>query len=450
MSLRRKIRSVVERRFVVPHLVRQARRATVDRPRTPGVLIMGWYGRETTGDKAILASLLHNIAGHSVRILKSTYDVDYSRQTLNEIGAPLVSCVPNDIASFLRALEGVDVVVIGGGPLKESGQMREWSTRLAIAKSLGKKIMIYGCGVGPLHSARGRRHVARILRLADRITLRDAISVKNAVELGIPADHITLAADPAMGLSIPSVRFVGRNAEPLTIGVSLRRLSRHYAPTGRTIEATRQELVFQDAARCTVRRVLEMQETRVVLVPMALRPDDDDRIVLRELHAGLDHDPRISLIEDYASPAALLEHFKKFDFFVAMRFHSAVFAMLSQVPLVAIDYDSQGGKTTGLMQAMGLSEHVLNISDVTPERLRTLLERGLSQRAAIACRIAENLPALQDRERANGTTLRELLNAALCTDHATTTESTPCINVGSVVGHARHAASDYARSTAIS
>jgi polysaccharide pyruvyl transferase WcaK-like protein len=412
MSLRRKIRSIVERHFVVPHLIRRAQRATADRPRTSGVLIMGWYGRETTGDKAILASLLHNIAGHSVRILKSTYDVDYSRQTLNEIEAPTVRCLPNDIASFLKALDGVDVVVIGGGPLKESGQMLEWSMRVAIAKSLGKKIMVYGCGIGPLHSAQVRQHVAQILHLADRITLRDAIAVRNAIELGIPEDRITLAADPAMGLLIPSVRFAGRNAEPLTIGVSLRRLTKHYAPTGKAIEATRQESVFHEAATSTVRRVLQMHGTQVVLVPMALRREDDDREVLRQLQTGLGHDPRISLIEHYASPAALLEHFKKFDFFVAMRFHSAVFAMLSQVPLVAIDYDSQGGKTTGLMQAMGLSEFVLNIADATPERLWTLVNTGLSQRAAIARRIAENLPALRDRERANGTTLRELLNAA--------------------------------------
>jgi polysaccharide pyruvyl transferase WcaK-like protein len=412
MSLRRKIRSLVERHFVVPRLIRRARLATADRPRTSGVLIMGWYGRETTGDKAILASLLHSIAGHSTRILKSTYDVDYSRQTLNEIDAPTVRCLPNDIASFLEALDGVDVVVIGGGPLKESGQMLEWSMRLAIAKSLGKKIMVYGCGIGPLHSAQVRQHVAQILRLADRITLRDAIAVTKAIELGIPADRITLAADPAMGLLIPSVRCAGRNVEALTIGVSLRRLTKHYAATGKAIEATRQESVFREAATSTVRRVLQMHGTQVVLVPMALRREDDDREVLRQLQTGLGHDPRISLIEHYASPAALLEHFKRFDFFVAMRFHSAVFALLSQVPLVAIDYDSRGGKTTGLMQEMGLSEFVLNIADATPERLWTLVETGLSQRAAIARRIAENLPALRDRERANGTTLRELLKAA--------------------------------------
>jgi polysaccharide pyruvyl transferase WcaK-like protein len=382
-----------------------------DRPRPSGVLIMGWYGRETTGDKAILASLLHNIADHSVRILKSTYDVDYSRQTLNEIDAPTVRCSPNDLASFVKALDWVDVVVIGGGPLKESGQMIEWCNRLTIAKSLGKKIMVYGCGIGPLHSAPVRQHVAQILRLADRITLRDAIAVTNATELGIPAARITLAADPAMGLAIPSVKFAGRNEEPLTIGVSLRRLSKHYAPTGRAIEATRQESAFHDAAKHTVRRILQTNEAQVVLVPMALRRKDDDRVVLRQMQTQLSHDPRISLI-DYASPAALLEQFKGFDFFVAMRFHSAVFAMLSQVPLVAIDYDSQGGKTTGLMEAMGLSEFVLNIADATPERLWTLVETGLSQRAAIARRIEKNLPALRDRERANGSTLRELLKAA--------------------------------------
>jgi polysaccharide pyruvyl transferase WcaK-like protein len=412
VGLRRKIRSLVERHLVVPHLMRRARRAMADRPRSSGVLIMGWYGRETTGDKAILASLLHNIADHSVRILKSTYDVDYSRQTLNEIQAPTVRCLPNDIASFVRALDWVDVIVIGGGPLKESGQMLEWSERVTIAKSLGKKIMVYGCGIGPLHSAPVREHVAQILRLADRITLRDAIAVTNATELGIPADRITLAADPAIGLVTSSVTFADRNAKPLTIGVSLRRLSKHYAPTGSAIEATRQESAFHDAAKRTVRRILQMNDAQVVLVPMALRRKDDDRVVLRQMQTELGHDPRISLIERYASPAALLEHFKGFDFFVAMRFHSAVFAMLTGVPLVAIDYDSRGGKTTGLMEAMGLSEFVLNIADATPERLWTLVETGLSQRAAIARRIAKNLPALRDRERANGSTLRELLKAA--------------------------------------
>ena len=411
MGLSRKIRSLVERHLVVPHLIWRARRAMADRPRPSGVLIMGWYGRETTGDKAILASLLHNLADHSVRILKSTYDVDYSRQTLNEIEAPTVRCLPNDLASFVRALDWVDVVVIGGGPLKESGQMLEWSVRVAIAKSLGKKIMVYGCGIGPLHSEPVRQHVAQILSMADRITLRDAKAVTNATELGIPADRITLAADPAMGLVMPTVKFAGRNTEPLTIGVSLRRLSKHYAPTGRAIEATRQESALHDAAKHTVRRILQMNEAHVVLVPMALRRKDDDRVVLKQMQRELGHDPRISLI-DSASPAGLLEHFKGFDFFVAMRFHSAVFAMLSGVPLVAIDYDSRGGKTTGLMEAMGLSEFVLNIADATPQRLWTLVETGLSQRTTIARRIAQNLPALQDRERANGSTLRDLLKAA--------------------------------------
>ncbi len=412
VNVRRKIRSLVERHVVVPHLLRRARRATTDHTRSSGVLIMGWYGRETTGDKAILASLLCNLPDDSDRILNLTYDVDYSRQTLNEIDAPTVRCLPNDLASFVKALDSVGVVVIGGGPLKESGQMLEWSTRLAIAKRLGKKIMVYGCGIGPLHSDPVRQHVADILRLADRITLRDRIAVDNAIELGIPADRITLASDPAMGLVTASGKVAARNGEPLTIGVSVRELTKHYAPSGTANEATRQESAFHEAAQGMLRRILQMQDAQVVLVPMALRRKDDDRVVLRQLHSELGQDPRISLIEHYASPAALLEHFRRFDFFVAMRFHSAVFAMLSGVPLVAIDYDSQGGKTTGLMEAMGLSEFVLNIAEATTERLWTLVNTGLSQRAAIACRIAANLPVLREREKANGTTLRELLAAA--------------------------------------
>ena len=90
MSLRRKIRSLVERHFVVPHLIRRARRATADRPRTSGVLIMGWYGRETTGDKAILASLLHNIAGHFA--LSDTAQAHLAVEKGDKLGTVIVDC----------------------------------------------------------------------------------------------------------------------------------------------------------------------------------------------------------------------------------------------------------------------------------------------------------------------------------------------------------------------
>jgi polysaccharide pyruvyl transferase WcaK-like protein len=272
--------------------------------------------------------------------------------------------------------------------------------------------MIYGCGVGPLRSAKASAAVAEMLRTADVVTLRDARAVHNAVSLGISPNRIMQTADPALGLRRATGARPASIGSAINVGVALRRVPKSYLATTGKDERDRVEQSLLESLTLTLRPLLDQAATVVTLIPMQLHPSDDDRLLLGELRDRLGRARGIRLIDAYESPEALLREFEALDFLIGMRFHSVVFGMLTHIPLVSIDYDASGGKVTGVMQAMGLEEFVINICDFTPQGLRQRLERGLAQRESLRQHLAERMRAIRQRESQNGEKLRELLALA--------------------------------------
>ena len=384
------------------------------RPRAQkGVLILGWYGMETTGDKAILASILQNEGLRGAQVYQASYDVQYSRRTLREIGFEHVQVVPNGLRSIAGVLPEVDVVIIGGGPLMQGRAMRAWYEKLVLAKQLGKRVMIYGCGVGPIRSKKDARWIYKVLQLADEIHLRDHVSAETATRLGALRQPLVVTADPVMNFKYPRPAESFEHSAELRIGISIRSLPRSYYSaehTAKSLEQVRRE--YQDCFVQTIDHLCSRANVRVCLVPMQMHSGDDDRVLLRGIRDLAREPHRVEIIENYGSPAELIQHFDGFDFFIGMRFHSVVFSYVSGTPAVGIDYDMQQGKVTGVMQLMENADYTINLRDLTPERLIGAVERGLGQRDVLRRQIRERLAVVQSRERKNAETLTRLLRAA--------------------------------------
>ena len=377
-----------------------------------GVLILGWYGMETTGDKAILASILQNERLRDCRVYQASYDVAYSRETLREIGCEHVQVVPNDMASFASVLPHVDVVLIGGGPLMQGREMRVWHKRLLLAKQLGKRIMVYGCGVGPIRKKKDQWAILKILQLADEIHLRDHVSAETAQGLGNLARPLVVTADPVMNFRYDRAHS-SSPCDALNIGISIRSLPRSYfsaARTQKTLEQVRQE--YEACFVQAIDHFCEKPDVRICLVPMQLHEGDDDRILLRRIRGQVSNPNHVKIIEGYGSPAELIQHFDGFDFFIGMRFHSVVFSYVSGTPAVGIDYDMEQGKVTGVMSLMQSAAYTINLRDLTADRLISTVERGLAQRDALRKQIQTRLATIQHQERQNAEALNRLLQAA--------------------------------------
>ena len=70
---------------------------------------------------------------------------------------------------------------------------------ISAAKRLGNRVMMYGCGIGPIHSPSNRKRASRVLQSSvDAITLRDTHSKAELEDMGVTRPKIILSADPTV------------------------------------------------------------------------------------------------------------------------------------------------------------------------------------------------------------------------------------------------------------
>lgn len=75
------------------------------------------------------------------------------------------------------------------------------------------------------------------------------------------------------------------------------------------------------------------------------------------------------------------------SYIIGTRFHSLIFSLSEYVPGIAISYD--GYKSIGIMKDMGLDDYVIDIGDVTKDRLEKMLKKVIQNEKEIKTKINE-------------------------------------------------------------
>ncbi|MCD4813017.1 polysaccharide pyruvyl transferase family protein [bacterium] len=358
------------------------------------LFVMGWYGTETTGDKAILTGILQNIQQDfgEVDTTIASYHPFYTRRTVSEIGNVKIKIVSIGTASCSRALHQSDLIVMGGGPLMEIRDVVD-VLRFVLKGRLQRKItMLYGIGVGPLYSKRLKRVVKLIVQLADIVTVRDqrsmdclqAMGAAKGVELSIDPSTVYLLGHPG--------RHLRKTEKIKKIGFSIRAWPRNYA-------ATLSEEVFKEKLMMLVQVYAEVieylvktQHAEVTLVPMnTFYVGDDDRDILEQIQAALPDEVKTRIVTGTGAPSEIAGEIAAQDLFIGMRFHSVVFAATLGVPVIALDYTHGKGKVSGFMEMMDQAEAVIDINDLTKEMMLEKIA-GFSKKINV---IGEQLMCMQ-------------------------------------------------------
>ncbi|HEX2645274.1 MAG TPA: polysaccharide pyruvyl transferase family protein [Thermoanaerobaculia bacterium] len=353
------------------------------------ILIAGYYGHGNAGDEAILAALLADLRGldRLDRGLAFTVVSGDPARTIAEHG---VTTVPErDIAALAAAMRAADLVIVGGGGLFQSywqvdpdsiltaghGGIFTYLGYPALASLLGKPVLLYAVGVGPLPDEAGRQAARLAFELSQRATVRDDESLALLREIGLPepaAARIEVVADPAFGLAPAApetiaARLAGlgiRPGEPLC-GVALRYWD--FGPDPAAWEA--------EVAR-GLDRFLQSFSGRLLFLPFQSEEGgkyEDDLAVHRRIAAALADPDRAVLVETVLPPRELAGLLGRCGPVLAMRFHAALFALAAGVPVVNLAYDP---KTRALLTRAGLGEQVLEPEDWTAESVAAALERA--------------------------------------------------------------------------
>lgn len=338
------------------------------------VLVCGWYGTETLGDKAILGGIAHSIqrALGTVDLTVVSlfpYVSEVTRRQMPELkGCRIVSS--GDGVSLAGS---ADLVVFGGGPLMAIDELADMEAVFSVAKSRGVPTLVAGCGVGPLGEKWHNEALKTILSLATLRVYRDAKSRDLARELGVDISGDLVAEDPAFTW-LYRQREKLQSSPPNTHKVLLLGLRDFpHSTYARHLGADE----CQTAKRRYEQSVLMALEVLVVRHPdLVIRPlpmctnhfGDDDRWFYRRLfrhNATLNTRLDLSLLGAELSPRDYCEAFRSAHVALTMRFHSLVFALGLEVPAVAIDYTLGKGKVHSLAERFSVPYQ--NLADLDAE-----------------------------------------------------------------------------------
>jgi MoaA/NifB/PqqE/SkfB family radical SAM enzyme/polysaccharide pyruvyl transferase WcaK-like protein len=330
------------------------------------ILIVGWYGTETAGDKAILDEIIHQIANHhpDCRLALASLYPYVSRWTLQELRHPEVEVVPTYSRAFLEWAASADEVIMAGGPLMHLDVLGVVLLAFLRAKKAGHRTCLAGCGIGPLD--RGQRYeaaVRQILLLADSIELRDSASAQWAARLTGRSD-IVISGDPATGFVL---RWLEENPPPAPeacLNLYLRDWTEEYRGQLTHAEFEVEKARFENQLGKWIHGLcatLNLQPRLLAMHDFCVGNDDRDfnRRFAREHLADLD--PVVELTP--YSVGDLLTSMHRATLCLCMRFHSLLFAQTLGVPFFAIDY-TRGGKVAGYLRDHDCLDRMLSVEQV--------------------------------------------------------------------------------------
>jgi len=359
----------------------------------PKIIISGYYGFKNSGDEAMLYAIIDalraRIPGVELVVLSHR-----PRETAAEFG---VRAVPRWSPFHLwRELGTADLLVSGGGSLLQDVtgpfSILYYLGVIYLALLRGKKVCLYGQGVGPLRLFHSRWLTRRIVSRADLVTLRDPASREELEHLGVKAPmHVT--ADPVLGLS-PTAANAGRGRELLAavgagrrpvVGISLR----PWAEAPRLVQVM--AVVGDRLARAG---------WDVVFIPMQERKDLP---VIRRVTARMRE--KSFVLSGIRGFRDLMAVAGCCDVAIGMRLHFLVFAVLAGVPVVGLGYDPKVHRFLEQV-GMGPAEDLAGVTAARLEaRVRELAARGAMLRTTLRARVE----ALRRQAEANAAMVAALL-----------------------------------------
>lgn len=328
------------------------------------LLLSGYFGYDNAGDEAVLAAMLEALGNRLPSGAQFTVTSGNPARTIERYNTPAcrVAAIPRqDPATLARAIGQCDLFISGGGSLlQDVTSLRNvvyYTTLIRVAHLMGKPVMIYAQGVGPLRRGLSRRLARAAMQRARVITLRDDASAALLREIGVTRD-IEVTADPVWALQPEA----GDDATPANDGpvwaVCLRDWPRLHQP-GAPAHAHLAPLALALAAAA------RQAGARLRFLPMQPAVDGPLAQALAA-ECGPDVMTEVVPTEDM-HPRRIMAAAGRCDLMIAMRLHALIFAAAQGVPCVALNYDP---KVAALAKLIGAPL----VNDVSPAELARLPE----------------------------------------------------------------------------
>ena len=362
--------------------------------RRDGALVCGAYGRGNAGDDAILEAIVTELrqVDPDLPVWVLSRNPESTRLTYR-VNSIYTFAFPK----FLWRMRKTKLYINGGGSLMQdvTSHRSLWFYLFTIswAKRLGNQVMMYGCGIGPIHSPANRQRASRVLQKSvDAITLRDTHSKDELEDMKVTAPEIILSADPTVILPPSPEQAIDGILE-----------SQGIDPKGKYIGfALRPWPGFEEKAHifaAAADYAYEKYGLTPVFLPIERRLD----VAAARSAAQYMKAPHY-ILQETGSSSHTIGLFARMQVVVSMRLHALVFAAGQGVPLVGVVYDQ---KISSFLSYIGQDLYT-DLSEVTAEGLRHYID-GACARIGDQEFLSGGVDRLRRVEERNSETARKLL-----------------------------------------
>jgi MoaA/NifB/PqqE/SkfB family radical SAM enzyme/polysaccharide pyruvyl transferase WcaK-like protein len=346
------------------------------------VIITGWWGTETHGDKAILGELLLFLRSKCPQLESITitvipefeYVVDRTLQELDETGLIDVCVVKAKVSiiDFAKSQEfrACDFVIIGGGPLQQIPYLVFIEKAFVRARQMGKGTLLFGCGIHPclLDYA---KIVSSILRHTQYGFFRDIESFEAAKALvGKYAQSFHVACDPAVAFVKKWHARYGGGAKVYDMCTLLRANTSEFliGQPLREIEASNHDIAGQIAL------FLSRERLKTALLAMhSLWMGGDDRLYNRYIIGALLNKEHIDFFEHRIMGLhEVLSYVDQTRIVLCSRYHGHLFAFAMNIPFISVDYAGEKNKVDNFVRRIGRTHARMTWDTVTAQELHAL------------------------------------------------------------------------------
>lgn len=323
------------------------------------VILCGWFGKQNTGDDAILLSELHALSNLGYRLIAVG-----EPQVLSKFGIQGVR--HNDIAGLFRAISKSKVFILGGGGLIKSRSAIAYSAMLILSRALGSKPLVSGISVEKLEGALKKRLVKLAMTQSDSITVRDRDSLEVLSSLGVQN-----AIETSDWVFLYPADERARERENYAV-VALREWNHE------DLRSASKDISFEKYMAILSRicdSIISKYSLRIILLPFQTgkqESDVNDLIYLRNLVSNKDS---LQVIDAHLHPDQILQIIAKSRFVIAMRLHSLIMSTITCTPFIGISYSAKVrafGKKT-------LADNMIELSELSYERLSQLVSKCMAE-----------------------------------------------------------------------
>ncbi len=354
-----------------------------------GVLICGSYGRENAGDDAILAAIIQEmkeidpympitVLSRNPELTRHTYRVD----AIHTFAIP----------RWRHCMKKTRLYISGGGSLIQDVTSRRslwyYLYNIRTAKKLGNRVMMYGCGIGPVIRENHQRLSAKTInRYVDAVTLREPDSLEELRRMGVSRPEIYLSADPALILPLPPREV----ADSALLGHGIPLDGAYVCFALRNWQGMEDKL---EEIRAAARHAYEHHGLTPVFLAVEKFKDPE---IARRCMEGLDI-PHYAIL-DADGFESIISILSRMRMVVSMRLHALIFAAGQGIPLVGLVYDP---KVSAFLRYIG-EEQFVPLDHLDRRNLCESMDRAMAVERSGAA-----VEKLLDMERVNSTVAEKL------------------------------------------